>query len=52
MENNLPVEGNPCWREEWAPLGEGWLIQSPGDMCFSISKRSGIEGQGIMSRTV
>ena len=32
MENNMPDKGNPCWREEWGPLGEGWLIQSPGDM--------------------
>ena len=43
MENNLPVKGNPCWREEWAPLGKGWLIQSPGDMCYSINRRSGLE---------
>ena len=39
-ENNLPVEENPYWREKWGPLGEGWLIPSPGDMSFRISRRS------------
>ena len=49
MGKTLPLQGMQCCREEWVPPGESWLIHSPEDIYYSISRHGGHECSSVYS---